>query len=51
MITFDELVDKLSQGELVVFIGAGVSRTYGGKPGIPLASEMIDYFATRFSYI
>lgn len=51
MITFEELVYKLSEGELAVFIGAGVSRTYDGKPGVPIASEMIDYFARRFSYI
>jgi translation initiation factor 2B subunit (eIF-2B alpha/beta/delta family) len=51
MLTIEDISKKLSQGELAVFIGAGVSRKYKNLPGIPSAGELIDIFASKFSYI
>jgi len=51
MITIDEIAKKLEEGELVVFIGSGVSRSYKGMPGIPTAEEMVELLAREFPYI
>jgi translation initiation factor 2B subunit (eIF-2B alpha/beta/delta family) len=51
MLTIDDISTKLSKGELAVFIGAGVSRSYGNQQGIPSASDLLNIFASKFPYI
>ncbi len=51
MLTIDDISIKLSRGELAVFIGAGVSRSYGNQQGVPSASELMQLFASKFLYI
>lgn len=46
MLTIDDISIKLLRGELAVFIGAGVSRSYGNQPGVPSASELMQLFAS-----
>lgn len=51
------LADKLHQGDLVVFLGAGASRTYvdtrNGKtfPGIPAAGEIVQQLVKSKPYV
>lgn len=51
MITIDEIAKSLSEGQLAVFVGAGVSRSYANDKGIPLASEFVKIFASKFKFI
>lgn len=51
MLTIDDISIKLSKGELAVFIGAGVSRSYGNQQGVPSAGELMQLFAGKYLYI
>jgi len=51
MLTIDDISIKLSKGELAVFIGAGVSKSYGNQLGVPSAGELMNTFASKYPYI
>lgn len=51
MLTIDDIARKLSKGEVAVFIGAGVSISYGNQIGVPSSNDLINTFASKYSYI
>jgi translation initiation factor 2B subunit (eIF-2B alpha/beta/delta family)/NAD-dependent SIR2 family protein deacetylase len=51
MVTIEEMVKSLSKEELVVFIGAGVSKGVSTQRGVPAATELIEIFANEFPCI
>lgn len=51
MLTIDDISIKLSRGELAVFIGAGVSRSYGNQQGVPSAIDLMKTFASKYPFI
>ena len=51
MITIDDISKSLSDGQLVVFIGAGVSRGTNEERGLPTASDILSIFAKKYEFI
>lgn len=41
------LIEGFRRGEVVLFLGAGISRTYKGQPGLPPAADLTEMVATR----